>query len=440
MKNKLFSIFLCFSLIFSSVVHANTIAYDTSMKIGNSWKVARTFIKNNPLGKSPQGFILAVSSVYVGDKLVTEYQNGTFDAPMASMKQSIAEMFVQGVTATGWLKEQFNSLSKKFNCVSGSCTSTSDIYSATYSNGVYFRTQNGIKKYSSLNAFVQAEVFDNNAHTGFNIIGILGGENQLTSILQGSVSGGSIVISVHVTCRTDGAWCGSDNGVPKPENVINTTVVVVKPDTKPVSIPLNIPVTSSDIVQAISEPLAEQQQVEVIATCFLTNCSSIPTNRSDPQSIPFSYLPNGQSTDQKYPSPPLVLNPDGSVTDSTGSNVAEGTGESDSSVGEKPSSIPEFCKWAKPVCDLKDWFTADNIPEPEKTNIQDFDSSKAPEAKVWSVGNKQCPPSPTFNLGLFGNFTLEITPFCDFLSSIRSFVIASAYLGAAFIVFNYRRS
>ncbi|CAI3132725.1 hypothetical protein MWMV18_MWMV18_03588 [Acinetobacter calcoaceticus] len=438
MKNRLFSIFLSFSLIFSSVVHANTIAYDTSMKIGKTWKVARTFIKNNPLGKSPQGFILAVSSVYLGDKLVTEYQNGTFDAPLASMKQSIAEMFVAGVSATGWLREQFSSLSKKFNCVSGLCTSTADIYSATIS-GVYFRTQNGTQKYSSLNSFVQSEVFDKNAHTGFNVIGVLGGENELTSILQSNVTGGSIVISVHVTCRTDGTWCGSENGVPKPEDVINTTVIVVKPDSKPVNMPATVPVSTSDIVKDVSEPLTEQQQVEVIATCFLTNCSSIQTNRSDPQSIPTSYLPNGQSIDQKYPSPPLVLNPDGSVNDATGSTV-EGTDQSDSTIGEKPTSIPEFCKWAKPVCDLKEWFTADNIPEPEQINIQDFDSSKVPEAKVWSVGNQQCPPSPSFNLGALGSFTLEIGPFCDFLSSIRGFVIASAYLGAAFIIFNYRRS
>ena len=137
--------------------------------------------------------------------------------------------------------------------------------------------------------------------------------------------------------------------------------------------------------------------------------------------------------------PPLAGNADGTFTDSAGNQVGEGTGESTG--GVKPDSLGSFCGWAKSVCDLKDWFTADTIPEPEQHQIQDFDSSKAPKAQVWNVGDRQCPPSPTIDIPFIKqSITLNINPLCDFLASIRSFVIASAYLGAAFIIFNYRRS
>lgn len=439
MKMKLFSIFLILNLIFSSAAHAYTATYDTSMRVGSAWKTVRTAIKNNPLGKSPQGILLGVASVYVGDKLVTEYQNGTFDANIETMKQGIAEMYSMGVEATGWLKEQFNKLQEQnISCQSGSCTKpNSDINNHQFTNGVYFTTQNGTTRYTSVNDYVRNEIAKPVYYDSYSLGSYQG--QTLTELLASNTTGGTLRLEVNVTCPVR---CTTDHlGNPVKTNTIVADVRVWKPEARPFPVSsTSTTVSTAQMAEVLDEPTTEQKQVEVVATCFLTNCSSIPIRRSEPSSVPQTYTPNGADVEIKYPAPPLVLNSDGTIT-KDGAIVEPSTGEADANDGVKPNPLGNFCSWAKPVCDLKTWLMDTDVPEPEVKPIQEIDTSKAPEAKVWSSGSRQCPPSPTIPIEFLNtSFTLQLTPLCDFLSSIRNFILASAYLGAAFIIFNYRRS
>lgn len=439
MKIKLFSIFLIFNLIFSSYAHASTIAYDTKMRVGATWNTARTIIRNNPLGKNPQGLILAVGTIYVGDKVVTEYRNGTFDAPLASMKNAVAEMYAAGVKASGWLQEQFDALKKEFICDSnGNCTAAAKQSDRTFKD-TKFALKNSTQFFDSISKAVSTSSYATSSnYNGYQIQSILWGSKSLSDAMSSINRTGELTINLSISCLA-AIYCGNN-----PNLTDNRTLTIAfdkglaepKPETttRPVVLP-------SDIAKTVDDPDTEPKQAEIIGNCFITNCQSIPNKKNPPSPTPPAYFPNGfPVAPLEYPLAPLAGNADGTFTDSTGNQVGEGTGES-TGEGVKPDSLGSFCGWAKSVCDLKDWFTADTIPEPEQHQIQDFDSSKAPKAQVWNVGDRQCPPSPTIDIPFIKqSITLNIIPLCDFLASIRSFVIASAYLGAAFIIFNYRRS
>ena len=439
MKIKIFSIFLIFNLIFSSYAHASTIAYDTKMRVGSTWNTARTIIRNNPFGKNPQGLILAVGTIYVGDKVVTEYQNGTFDAPLASMKNAVAEMYAAGVKASGWLQEQFDALKKEFICdLNGNCTASAKQSDRTFKD-TKFALKNSTQFFDSISKAVSTSSYATSSnYSGYQIESISWGSKTLTDAMNSANRTGELTITLSISCLA-AIYCGNNQSLKDTRTLFiafEKTIAEPKPETttRPVVLP-------SDIAKTVSEPDTEQKQAEVVGSCFITNCKSIPTSKNPPSSTPPAYFPNGLPVAPlEYPLPPLTANPDGTVTDSSGNQVTEGTGES-TGEGVKPDSLGSFCAWAKSVCDLKDWFTSDTIPEPEQHQIQDFDVSKAPKAQVWSVGDRECPASPTIDIPfLKQSITLNINPLCDFLASIRSFVIASAYLGAAFIIFNYRRS
>jgi hypothetical protein len=435
----LFSIFLIFNLIFSSYAHASTIAYDTKMRVGSTWKTARTIIRNNPLGKNPQGLILAVGTIYVGDKVITEYQNGTFDAPMQSMKNAVAEMYVAGVKASGWLKEQFDALKKEFICDSnGNCTAAAKQSDRTFKD-TKFALKNSTQFFDSISKAVSTSSYATSSnYNGYQIESIAWGSKSLSDAMNSINRTGELTITLSISCLA-AIYCGNNQTLRDTRTLFiafEKTIAEPKPETtsRPVALP-------SDIAKSVAEPDTEPKQAEIVGNCFITNCQSIPTKKNPSSPTPPAYFPNGYPVAPlEYPLPPLTGNADGTYTDSAGNQVGEGTGEAPSE-GVKPDSMGAFCTWAKSVCDLKDWFTADNIPDPEQHQIQDFDSSKAPKAKVWSVGDRQCPTSPNIDIPFINqSITLNINPLCDFLASIRSFVIASAYLGAAFIIFNYRIS
>ena len=210
MKIKLFSIFLIFNLIFSSYAHASTIAYDTKMRVGATWNTARTIIRNNPLGKNPQGLILAVGTIYVGDKVVTEYRNGTFDAPLASMKNAVAEMYAAGVKASGWLQEQFDALKKEFICDSnGNCTAAAKQSDRTFKD-TKFALKNSTQFFDSISKAVSTSSYATSSnYNGYQIQSILWGSKSLSDAMSSINRTGELTINLSISCLA-AIYCGNN--------------------------------------------------------------------------------------------------------------------------------------------------------------------------------------------------------------------------------------
>ena len=105
--------------------------------------------------------------------------------------------------------------------------------------------------------------------------------------------------------------------------------------------------------------------------------------------------------------------------------------------------FPEFCSWAQPLCDLKEWFTDDSaIPEPEEYNVSEFDKNRLPTNPQFNF-NGQCPAPKTIALDLGLASTQIALPYdylCSFAIDIRAFVILGAWLHACFIFAGYVRS
>lgn len=108
---------------------------------------------------------------------------------------------------------------------------------------------------------------------------------------------------------------------------------------------------------------------------------------------------------------------------------------------EQPFELPAFCQWAKPVCDLADWFKKDpdlkdfDVPK-RATDLQDpsrFD-------KNYVSVNAQCPADVVKEIPLPGRsfrLVFEMTPICDFASIyLRPVIIFLAYIYGALSIGN----
>ncbi|EPL3554526.1 hypothetical protein ACU4JS_003644, partial [Acinetobacter baumannii] len=233
LKRNFRQLYMCFLSLVIAISPAfasasTTYTYNSRHKIDQGWKFVRSIASSNAIKRNVYGLVISTAVIYSGDKLITEYKAGTFDASIENLKHAVASMYAAGISATGKLKELFNILATKYTCdTNNNCQTTANIYSSQFTDGTYLKSQNGIKKYYSINDFAKQEIFDSNAHTSFSIVGFQEGTNALENLLAMPTGGGALTLLVHVNCKTDGSWCGLDSsGNIKTEDIISSTVVI----------------------------------------------------------------------------------------------------------------------------------------------------------------------------------------------------------------------
>lgn len=117
-------------------------------------------------------------------------------------------------------------------------------------------------------------------------------------------------------------------------------------------------------------------------------------------------------------------------TDTESNTVTDPITGNQTTTGTSTGSIqfPAFCDWAGIVCDWIGWTKQE--PEEPKDDQPVLTEVQIPYAPFSIASfNAQCPVDMNLSLDLMGqnqNFVLPMSPFCDFFSSIKPFVIALA--------------
>lgn len=134
------------------------------------------------------------------------------------------------------------------------------------------------------------------------------------------------------------------------------------------------------------------------------------------------------------------------------------TGEPVTETTDIALEFPTFCGWAPLVCEAaqvvisipqavaeewattKEWLFADEaLPDAETPNISELPIPELEENAIsWSA---QCPNDVDIPINLQGvssTITFSWSPWCQLLSIIKPAIVASAYIGAAFIVLGLR--
>lgn len=145
------------------------------------------------------------------------------------------------------------------------------------------------------------------------------------------------------------------------------------------------------------------------------------------------------------------------------------TGEAVTETTDLALAFPTFCGWAPLVCEAaqtvisfpqtltnwwetattaiteawvttRDWFMSDeDLPETTQAEISDLPIPELQENAIsWSA---QCPNDvdiPVNLQGVSSTITFSWSPWCQLLSMIKPAIVASAYIGAAFIVLGLR--
>lgn len=205
-----------------------------------------------------------------------------------------------------------------------------------------------------------------------------------------------------------------------------------------------------------------------------------------PQIITDAYSPNNpveqapapqesiRALDNANPEP--ETEPTGDTTPKPNTDT-DGDGEPDAYDPAQPDQgtefqLPNFCSWAPAVCDfftvqkadnkdiknnqreqidqdktffekVSDWFdwsqADDELPDDESPDIVEHVTPDLKEDAIsWSAS---CPPDVQVPINLYGQsstLTFSWSPWCQLLNVIKPAIIASAYIGAAFIVLGLR--
>lgn len=155
-----------------------------------------------------------------------------------------------------------------------------------------------------------------------------------------------------------------------------------------------------------------------------------PTSTGGTAERPSGYykITDGDKTIEGYVTPSDTSGQTNTDTEST--TVTDPITGNQTTTGTSTGSIqfPAFCDWAGIVCDWIGW-TKEEPEEPK------YDQPVLTEVQIpyapFSIAsfNAQCPVDMNLSLDLMGqnqNFVLPMSPFCDFFSSIKPFVIALA--------------
>lgn len=151
------------------------------------------------------------------------------------------------------------------------------------------------------------------------------------------------------------------------------------------------------------------------------------------------HQPNEDAKKKAAPDTPADC-PTGQVKDSTGKCVPKETAPTGGGTAFK---LPEFCDWAKTLCDFVDWIKKEpELKETPPIKPKDIKPSDIPQGRTINFGGG-CPADRSFTISL--GITSRTIPIpykyaCDFMIKINPFVNAGGYLVAAWIVVSNVRS
>lgn len=102
--------------------------------------------------------------------------------------------------------------------------------------------------------------------------------------------------------------------------------------------------------------------------------------------------------------------------------------------------IPTDCEFMPTVCAFLDWFKKDDPPDdPDLSAL--IDNRDFTETYSITGGSKQCPADYEFTVDFIGRtYSLSFEPACDFASKMYYFVMAAAYIFAAYITIGASRN
>ena len=426
-----------FNHAYASVTTGTWTSYDTKVKVGNAYKTVRTVIKNPKFKSSVQGLVLATTVTYVGDEVVTRYQNGEFDSSIESIKTGIAEMYAAGQKAGGWLGQQFQNLSNKYSCKNGKCVDTTA--SANYLNakfdGVTFCR---INLCADSVGEVTSQMSQGTADYSYSY--------SLSSVdfLNTTATNGKFGVQRTCTSKTGGAVCnGQVSSTSNVEFIYYKTAAPVVPNSETEVRPV---VTPTDIAKHVATPTTDQQVADTATLCYLTNCNSIPIQRSADSSYPVSTTASGKTIPNDVTYPDSVTKEDAS----TYPELNDSTSSTDSDLNGIAGTYPAFCMVAKPACDFFDYITSKvdaasnyfNEQPSDQTNVN-IEATPPISIDTDIKFNGQCPAPLTHDFSYGGQTQkfgiTDFSPFCSMLSDImKPIVIAVSSFIAVLIVAGVR--
>lgn len=148
----------------------------------------------------------------------------------------------------------------------------------------------------------------------------------------------------------------------------------------------------------------------------------------------------------------------GTATDGTGAPAGEtgtgtgtGTGTDTANpptTGNPPvagaTPLPAFCVYAQTLCDWVLWTKEEPVKSAESANkVTIAESTESDVLPNFDIGQQRvvftanCPASIPIHISMFGssvNTSFSHQPLCEFMSNLRPFVIAAAYITGAYII------
>jgi hypothetical protein len=144
--------------------------------------------------------------------------------------------------------------------------------------------------------------------------------------------------------------------------------------------------------------------------------------------------------------PPATETPTGTPaeTTDTGTGTGTDTGTATPPATTAPATLPAFCGWATTVCTWIGW--TQTAPAPvttsTKVDVAAVDLAQSPLSDIAIdqqriVFNSQCPPDIPMSFTMFGqsaSYAFSYDPLCQFMTKLKPFVVAAAYMTGAYII------
>lgn len=192
--------------------------------------------------------------------------------------------------------------------------------------------------------------------------------------------------------------------------------------------------------QAISKAPQNIQEDLIMSNDFIAEGHDILVELA-PQAVPYDYVtgeileaqPDGEINPYidgvTYPHPDtgVIVNPKPNTNPDPDPNPNPNTGG---------FSLPSFCSWAKPVCDLADFFQREE-PDTEDTEV-DIDELPFEDKKVAiSFGDSQCPADFEIPFNFGGKefkYVIPMTPMCEVAGMLKVPLIIVSMISYMYIV------
>lgn len=125
----------------------------------------------------------------------------------------------------------------------------------------------------------------------------------------------------------------------------------------------------------------------------------------------------------------------------TGTTTTDSTASGGSGGSQPPEvDIPTDCDFMPTVCAFLEWYRDDDPPEEPDLSVL-LDDRDFTESYTITGGSKQCPPPYELALSFIGQtYYLSFDFACDFASKFYYFVMAAAYIFAAYITIGVARN